>query len=88
MVIFPPPGHDANFAADQRRWTALIAIRYQTLGVAAPQPGTFWRGNVARTRPTNADPNALERTAWSTAPGMRRPDDAIAFGELHFAEDP
>jgi hypothetical protein len=79
-----PWTYEMRVAADQRRWTALIAIPYQTLGVAAPQAGTFWRGNLARTCPTSADPSAVERTAWSTAPGMRRPDDAIAFGELHF----
>jgi hypothetical protein len=83
-----PWTYETRVAADQRRWTALIAIPYQTLGVAAPQPGTFWRGNLARTCPTSADPSAVERTAWSTAPGMRRPDDAIAFGELHFEKAP
>ncbi|MCL4203831.1 MAG: DUF4838 domain-containing protein [Pirellulaceae bacterium] len=77
---------ETRVAADGGAWTALITVPFKTLGVAAPQSGTFWRGNVGRASRSGADPQRLNLSAWSTAAGMRRLDDPNAFGELHFED--
>jgi hypothetical protein len=76
--------YDMRVAADQRVWTALIAVPFQTLGVDAPKPGTFWRGNIGRASRVGAEPQQPERTAWSTAAGMRRLDDQKRLRRTRF----
>lgn len=61
------------------RWVALVAVPFKTLGVEAPKPGTFWRGNVSRRHDGLA--------AWSVSPSAKSVDDLADFGELVFPAD-
>ena len=56
---------------------ALISIPFSSLGTKPPEPGAFWRANLAMIRAKNV-------STWSTASGVRHPGDPSGFGEWVF----
>ncbi len=62
-------------------WQALSSIPFTAVRSEAPESGVFWRCNVART-----PGKKREYSTWSTAPGVRSPDDRAGFGEWVFGE--
>lgn len=62
-------------------WTAHIAIPFKTLSVERPNPGGFWRGNIAYTRLIS---DKTERSLWSAGRSTKVVDDPNDFGEFLF----
>ena len=64
-------------------WAAELAIPFEAVSAAVPQPGTCWRANFLRIdRPDGAGSEA-ELSAWSPT-GMRNFHRAQAFGAVEF----
>ncbi len=76
--------YETRLDAATGRWLGLIAVPFKTLGVGAPKPGTFWRGNVTRTSTAGT---SEERTIWSVLAGSKSLDDLNDLGELTFPAD-
>ena len=73
--------YESRIDAKSRRWTAVLAIPFKTLGAERPNAGSFWRGNISHTRST---PEHTDRSLWSASSGTKTLDDRNDFGELVF----
>jgi hypothetical protein len=75
-------GYTTRLEPERKRWLALLALPFATLGAEAPLPGTVWRGNFGRVH--HAGTNQVGRTVWSSSPALRDFTDPDAFGDLVF----
>jgi hypothetical protein len=75
--------YECAIAADARSWSALLVIPFQSLGVAAPAPGTEWRVNFGRVHQVRPG-YPREESLWSSNPGTTSISDRNAFGTLVF----
>jgi hypothetical protein len=62
---------------DKEHWQVHFSIPFTSLGIKQPQSGAFWRANLAVL-------NKNSVSTWSTAAGVRRPDDRSGSGEWVF----
>jgi hypothetical protein len=78
--------YESRVDAAARQWTALVAIPFQTLSVAAPKAGVTWRGNFARCHPLPR--GKTDRSIWSSTVGNASMDDRSILGEIAFEGEP
>lgn len=64
-----------------KKWTVEMAIRLDSLGAAAPKPGTVWRGNFARLRRAHG----TDLFSWVAETFGGNPE---LFGEIVFGHQP
>ncbi|MCB1062178.1 MAG: DUF4838 domain-containing protein [Verrucomicrobiae bacterium] len=76
--------HESRIDQATGRWITRISIPFSTLGIEAPEAGSFWRANAGRVHVVGPERN--ESSAWSVAAGMRRLDDLIGLGEWVFEQ--
>lgn len=77
---------ESRIDAAASRWLVLIAVPFDTLGVAPPAAGATWHGNFARCHLLSR--GKVDRSIWSSTLGSASMEDRSLFGEIAFEAEP